>query len=58
MIVIIITIIVMISKHKREGKKTTESQGMTPVHCRPSPVNPALQLQVKAPSVLEHCASL
>lgn len=39
-------------------KMERKYEDTAPAHCRPSPENPPLQLQVNAPSVLEHSASL
>ena len=39
------------------GLSLRERRVITPVHCRPSPENPSLQLQVNAPSVLVQIAA-
>lgn len=39
------------------GLSLRERRVITPVHCRPSPENPSLQLQVYAPSVLVQIAA-
>ena len=39
------------------GLSLRERRVITPVHCRPSPENPSLQLQVNAPSVLVQFAA-